>query len=150
MNIKLNIWYNSCLPTQAISSLTAQYVKNKCVFVHTRFQPYTLARATYIIGAYPFGLPPRRPHLLSVFPDCHLRFLLKWSIGQTQTALCEAKRNNYEKYMANLHVLSLINYDTLYPMLIYPILLPGHVSVIPLVFLASCYVSLFTLCKLSG
>jgi hypothetical protein len=49
--------------------------------------------------------------------------------------------------MANLHVLSMINYDTLYPMLIYPILLPGQVSVIPLVFLASRYVSLFALLR---
>jgi hypothetical protein len=70
--------------------------------------------------------------------------------GRLELPYAKRKEINYEKYMANLHVLSMINYDTLYPMLIYPILLPGQVSVIPLVFLASCYVSLFTLCKLSG
>lgn len=96
------IWYHvSRLPTQAISSLTAQFIKNKCVFVPEFQTVHSCECDIRVHWCLSFGLPPRRPHLfkypfvrspdalkqvdllvsfscpptrrgLPVFPDCHL------------------------------------------------------------------------------
>lgn len=91
------IWYHvSCLPTQAISSLAAQCVKNKCVFV-LRLTSLVLIRLVshhedrICLNPHLCEIPkcfkqidllvsllrPPTRRGLSVFPDCHLRLLWK-------------------------------------------------------------------------